>query len=76
MVEHLTENQGVESSILSVDKEECLCVAQLVEQRAFNSLVIGSSPITRILFFRCSLNGKASGLGLGDYGFKSHHLEF
>lgn len=45
MVEHLTENQGVKSSILFVDKAR---LAQLVEQRTFNPVVIGSIPIPGI----------------------------
>lgn len=48
MVEHLTENQGVESSILSVDKLYIYMLSSVVEQRAFNSWVIGSNPIAGI----------------------------
>lgn len=47
MVEHLTENQGVKSSILFVDKAR---LAQLVEQRTFNPVVIGSIPIPGIFY--------------------------
>jgi hypothetical protein len=45
MVEHPTENRGVKSSILFVDKA---WLAQLVEQRTFNPCVIGSIPIPSI----------------------------
>jgi hypothetical protein len=71
MVEHLTENQGVKSSILFVDKA---WLAQLVEQRTFNPVVIGSIPIPGI-FRLCggmvyTLDSKSSA---SAYGFKSHH---
>lgn len=47
MVEHLTENQGVESSILFIVNR----LAQLVEQRPFKSKVTSSILVPRILSF-------------------------
>ncbi len=52
-------------------------LAQLVEQRTFNSVVIGSNPIPGI-FRLCggmvyTLDSKSSA---SAYGFKSHHSQY
>jgi hypothetical protein len=51
LVEHTTENRGVDSSILSLATEST-CVAQLVEHRSPKPAVGGSIPSARVRWAR------------------------